>query len=320
MGLPSIGQYVGVVSSSSSAKAPSVDGKFVIIASGASTNSNRLNYSSDGKTWAVGTISDRDWRSICFDTHNKRFIVSGGGIAYSAYSSNGISFTTVSHGVSYITAAVNTTGTSILVGTNTAAYSTDGGANWTTTTIPAGTYYAAEWSPYYGKFYAIATNGSRVSSPDGITWTAQTSTSAVSWVNIDTNGSGRMVAIAYSNPTYITTSDDGTTWSAATSAGIDANGTVMKWLPAPRSHWVAGSQSNQGLFTSTTGAAGSFTRQTGFGSNPFGIAYSPELNILVTANYSSLPQYSTDNASAVWTNGSNVSSNLWQDIAWGNFA
>lgn len=311
-------QRFGVIASSGGS-IPLVDGKFVIIASGASSNSNRLNYSSDGKTWFLGSISDRDWRSVCFDSFNKRFIVSGNSIAFSAYSSDGINFTTVSHGVSYITAAVNTTGTSILVGTNTAAYSTNGGASWTTTTIPAGTYYAAEWSPYYGKFYAMATNGARVTSPDGITWTSQTSTSAVSWVNLDTNESGRMVAIAFSNPTYITTSDDGTTWSAATSAGIDANGTAMKWLPAPRSHWVAGSHSTQGLYTSATGAAGTFTRKTGFGASAFGVAYSPELNILVSANYQGIPQYSTDNASAVWTN-SNASSNLWQDIAWGNFA
>ncbi|MNS00749.1 hypothetical protein D3C72_320170 [compost metagenome] len=321
MGIQSLSQRIGVIASSGG-HIPLVDGKFVIIASGAS-NGNRINYSLDGKHWNTGAISDRDWRTVSFDKANKKFIVTGSNIAFTAYSSDGISFTTVGHPIALITGAVNETGTAIAVGVNTARYSTDGGVNWTTTTIPSGTYYAAEWSQYNGKFFAFATNGVRVSSSDGITWTTLTAGSATSWVNIDTNDvTGRMVAISYSNPTNVVSSDNGgTTWSAAASAGIDANGAALKWVPAPRSHWAAGTQSgSQGLFTSATGAAGTFTRQTGSGANVFGLAYSPELNILVSANFQSYPQYSTDNASAVWTQGSNVAANTWQDIAWGNFA
>ena len=188
------------------------NGKFVAVAS---SNNNKVAYSSDGITWEESTLpSKANWQSICYG--DGKFVAVDNNGNKVAYSSDGIAWeestllsstrwNSVCYGDGKFVAVDNNS--------NKVAYSSDGIA-WEESTLPSSAYW---YSVCYGdgKFVAVTSNSNKVAySSDGITWEESTLPSAASWKSV-CYGNGKFVAVAY-NSNIVAYSSDGITWEEST--------------------------------------------------------------------------------------------------------
>ena len=193
------------------------NGKFVALAGGAGSAQNTMAYSTDGISWAEGTMpSSQRWYSVCYG-NGKYVAVAGGPSNTMAYSTDGISWTrgtlpssqrwfSVCYGNDKYVAVAGST-------TNTMAYSTDG-ISWTQGTMPIEeSWYSVCYGN--GKYVAIIYGSSTMAySTDGISWTRGTMPSARSWYSV-CYGNDKFVAVAY-NSTTMVYSTDGISWTEGT--------------------------------------------------------------------------------------------------------
>lgn len=190
--------------------------------------------SSDGITWAVGTIPAGSWASVVYG--GGLFVATGSGII--ATSPDGITWTSRSGGAASGRSATYGAGRFVILSQSTAGggvTSTDG-INWTAITTPAN---IIPFGLSYGNglFVGVGTFGA-VTSPDGITWTARPMPGAGVGGAGYTSGAfynGRFVAVGSSaagNPLFAD-SPDGATWTArfmpagGYSALLVANGLIV---------------------------------------------------------------------------------------------
>jgi len=170
-------------------------------------------YSTDGITWAAGTMpSELNVSSVAYG--NNKFVAVAQSSNKAVYSTDGINWTES-------TLPSNSVWSSVAYGNNkfvaavgngsTAAYSTDG-INWTASTLLSG----FSWRITYGngKFVAVGAGSTAAYSTDGITWTASTLPSDSSWISI-AYGNGTFFTAAYgSNKAAYST--NGITWTEST--------------------------------------------------------------------------------------------------------
>jgi hypothetical protein len=205
--LPSSSNWTSVASSSD---------LFVAISSG-----NTVAASSNGTSWASGSISSQSWTSVAYG--DSKFIAVANDGSSAAYSVNGLSWTTVSIPANNYTSVVYGDYADVWVavaqGQDKGARSTDGGATWSQVTLPDG----ADWNSVTygnGKFVAVAKSDSTVTqtaySTDGQSWS---SGSFVGGAESVVFGNGRFVAIEGTTSNTAFYSLDGINWTATTLPG-----------------------------------------------------------------------------------------------------
>ena len=184
----------------------------------------------------------------------------------------------------------------VAVGAAGACYTSSDGVTWTTRSAGAAAFYRVIYAN--SLFVAVGATGTIYTSSDGATWTA--STSSVSAILYDiAYGNGYFVAVGASG--VITRSTTGTgVWTAVTPGDTSISWTNISWSS---SKFLCTSNTSASTLTSTTSAAGSWTRTasayTGF------ILCNTYLGGKFVALGNGFIQSSTDGFQ--WTNANNVS-------------
>lgn len=204
--------------------------KFCTVGLGYTGTALRYAVSSDGVTWATGTIE-------ALSSYQVRALAWNGTLfALAAYNSNvgytstdGTTWTarTLSATANWIGMVWTGSVFSLIAGntSNVAATSADG-ITWTARTLPSSdTWHAIAWS---GSTLCILARNSGVAkaatSPDGINWTAQTMPANAEWDSLAWNGYA-FCAIAHDSA-YTTLSADGSIWNGISNtlpAGLSIN-------------------------------------------------------------------------------------------------
>jgi len=215
------------------------NGTFVIIGD----SSNVSQYSTNGTTWAAGTLPSTDeWTSIAYGNigGTNYFVAVSGSTANSTAGAssvdNGATFTartlptstrwsSVTFGNSTFVAVAGNSGTT----TTSAAYSTNG-TTWSASTLPGA---AARWTnvTWNGSvFVATAYNSSRSAiSEDGITWTEITMTTTANWLAGASAGDYNTVVVATGSTAVRTQFYQANTnyLTVASTADLSVNDTVQ---------------------------------------------------------------------------------------------
>lgn len=178
----------------------------------ASSGSDRIMTSNDGKTWTARTAPNTNsWADVCWSKEKGLFVA----VAYGS--------TDATH----------------------KAMTSPDGITWTARTTPDRSWTAICWSPEKNLFVALANNNTApdtntlMTSSDGITWTQGTVAHALYWEDVVwapelNNGNGYFVAVGGSgNASYRAMySANGTSWtSIATPGGSNNQWGGLCWSP-----------------------------------------------------------------------------------------
>jgi hypothetical protein len=221
----------------------------------ASTGTANQFMSSDdgGETWVSRTspASSQNWRRVawspalnlvaaCAVSGTNRIVTSPDGITWTArVNATGGNAMVWSPGLGLFVAAQS--------GANAITTSPDG-INWTARVTPNATNRTGIcWSASLGLLVVVGNSGTAaervLTSPDGIVWTARTAASDAGWLSVDSDASGRLVAIAGSGVgNRMMTSVNGTVWSLVQSAA-DASAWQNVYYAPTLGTWHAVAQS-----------------------------------------------------------------------------
>ena len=200
-GIPSTGIYQG-------------QGLFVALAY---DGTPRLMTSPDGINWIVRTTASLDSIVWIHLTYGNGYFVAGSQGTSLAYSSDGITWTTVTVASSYWCVGYGN-GIFIALGANTGSLvnrvyrSTNNGVSWTAYSVIADNSWI---SVTYGNgiFVAVAGSGTGnriMTSPDGITWTLRSTPADYSFITI---AFGNGLFVVSTNANQFMTSPDGINWT-----------------------------------------------------------------------------------------------------------
>ena len=212
-------------------------GKFVAVST---TSSTAGAYSTDGITWSSSTLpASANWLAVNFG--NGYYVATcGSASTQAAYSSNGTSWTTSTlstsgdwRSVCWGNTGGNGTWVAVSYNSSNASYSTDNGASWTTASLPS----TANWSAVtYGNgvFVTVAFGSTKAAySTDGITWYASVLPTSLNWIAIAYDeGLKRFATIAQTSTSGCATSPDGISWTTRTVASASFTAicnTPFKW-------------------------------------------------------------------------------------------
>jgi roadblock/LC7 domain-containing protein len=180
-------------------------------------STNKAAYSSNGTSWTATTLPvNANWQNVIYDG---TYFVATSGDSRSAYSSDGITWSSASGGGTgnHIDLATNGSGTSVAVayftGGNNLKY-TNNASSWTAVTLGSSlrllgvAYGASIWVVTPG---AASTNC--YTSTNGSSWTLQTGVMPANTSYTVCFGGSKFFAIAGTNGAY---SSNGTSWTATT--------------------------------------------------------------------------------------------------------
>lgn len=265
------------------------NGRYVAVSSA----QNRTAYSTDGVTWANGTISalSNEYTSIAFGTISGTniFVVTTGLTAasrVSAYSTDGITWVANATGYpssQFWSSVAFGTGRFVAVSgnpstTSTAAAFSTNGVNWTAATLPGA---AARWNKVIyggGAFTAFAYNSNRTAfSTDGVTWTEGPAMSSTANWNTAAYGNERNVVLATGGTTAATSNNWALDTNLLTTASTSAlevgdrirftTGLIGGLINATNGYYFIKSIKNATQFTvSTTSGGSNVVLSTGSGT------------------------------------------------------
>lgn len=212
-------------------------GKFVAVST---TSSSAGAYSTDGISWSSSTLPAADnWLAVNFG--NGYYVATcGASSTQAAYSSDGTSWSTATlsttgdwRSVCWGNTGGNGTWVAVSYNSSDATYSTDNGASWTTASLPS----SANWSAVtYGNgvFVAVAYGSTKAAySTDGITWYESVLPASRNWTSIAFDeGVKKFAAMAPSSTSGCATSPDGISWTTRTIASATFTAvcnTPFKW-------------------------------------------------------------------------------------------
>jgi hypothetical protein len=197
-------------------------GYFVAVST---TSSTAAAYSADGRSWSAATLpASANWLSVAFG--NGVFVATcGASSTQAAYSTNGTSWSSATLSTSGDWRSVcwgdtggNGTWVAVSYNSSNATYSTDNGQTWNTATLPGA---AANWRAVTygnGKFVAVALGSTRAAySTDGITWYESVLPTSLNWTTIAYSpGLKRFATLATGSTSGCATSPNGIEWTTRT--------------------------------------------------------------------------------------------------------
>jgi len=194
------------------------DGTWVTVAS---TGTNRVATSQDGKTWTAHSAAEANsWRSVATDGNGTWVAVSVNGTNRIMRSiDDGVTWSAIAAPLAVSWIAVTWGGSQFVAVANASnrAMTSPDGVTWTLQTMSATSGWDA--ITYSGSLYvavAAASGTARVAtSPDGVTWTTRTPAESNDWEGVTSDGAGVVVAVATSGTNRVMRSTDhGVTWAA----------------------------------------------------------------------------------------------------------
>lgn len=265
--------------------------------SSATSGTDKVMTSTDGKTWTLRTSANANqWADVCWSPELKKFVAVGYGSA----------------------------------APTAKAMTSPDGITWTAHTTPNSNWTGVCWSPEKSLFVAVSNDYNSTStvmtSPDGETWTARTAAHALYWEDVVwapelNGGNGYFVAVggvphATSRAMY---SADGITWTGvATPGGSNNQWGGVTWSPelgmlAAVSYTGTGTQR---IMTSANGTSWSM-RDAPNSNALYKIIWSPEMHHFVASAISGIGNritYSRDGVT--WYAGISARDESWYTIGY----
>jgi hypothetical protein len=265
------------------------------------SNSDRIDTSSDGKTWTQSTdtnnvnpIPSKNWTDVAYAPSLNRYV------AVASDTSNNVN---------------------IVSSTN--------GTSWTTQSnaIFLGTWKTIAWSPERSRFVVLQNGSTFLTSTNGTSWTASIAFDgdwqSVIWAPEANNGSGLFVAVASFKTEGSTSmySSDGLIWTTSNAAA--RNWRSVAWSPTLGRFVAVGSSSTIRVTYSNNGTSWlDPPAGTGDGTDWRSVTWSDKYNIFVAVGSSGTNRMMTSPDGITWTSY-NIGELALQSIAWspivGNF-
>lgn len=188
--------------------------------------------------------------------------------------------------------------------------------NWRTRT-PANdgiSWYGLGYSPALRRFVACSNSGGLMSSDDGgRTWTTRTAAVASDWRAVAWSPTLNLFVIVGISGTKAMSSVDGITWTSRTLGATTS--TAVLWIPqtAQPSRFVATDGGSTNVYVSTDGLTWTAKAAGVVSGN---LAYSPELDRIVSVNSTTGTCITSDDGGETWSTRTMPSTNGWIGVAW----
>jgi hypothetical protein len=200
------------------------------------SNSDRIDTSSDGKSWNQSTtvLPSKNWTDVAYAPSLNRYVAIASDITNSntivTSTTNGTSWTTVSDpawvnnpwvSITYSPELSRYVAIAFNPGNNNSSMYSSDGRNWIPGSLTNGPWISVTWGgpTGQGRFVVVGSLGIQ-SSTDGIAWTSHSTLSrglqSVIWAPEANNGNGRFFAIGFVsgvNRNYFASSTNGTSWT-----------------------------------------------------------------------------------------------------------
>jgi hypothetical protein len=196
--------------------------------SAATAGTNRIGYSYDLSTFSSVTTGDTQlWQGGAYGNSTYVLVGAVGGAKNVAYSTNGITWTTILIGAISFRSVSFGAGLFVGVGDTGAIYTSPDGITWTVRVSPA----VNNWtSVTYGNglFVTVSSGGTgrAIYSSDGITWTASTSMDADAPLQV-AYGDGYFLSVCSGAVIYKST--DGITWTKLIISNLTMSGRTIAY-------------------------------------------------------------------------------------------
>jgi hypothetical protein len=261
----------------------------LFVAVGRTGTGNRVMTSPDGKTWTVRTsAADNQWYGIAWspDLGLLAAVARNGSGDQVMTSPDGITWTiqTTPQDDQWLGIAWGA-GRFVACSLEGTVMTSVDGVTWTLTTTPGGEYFDVAWSEEQGQFVAVGTN-TVITSPNGLSWTARTPADATNlWKSVAYSPSLDLwVAVSQGTGVgnRVMTSPDGITWTSRTSPADNAWYDVI-WVDELDLFISCAYSGTDRIMVSPDGVT--WTLKTPPAYEWLGLAWSPELHILVAVDY-----------------------------------